>query len=789
MIDQRFIEDLAQDLVIAREPEPVPEMQLASANTGVTTDGGAFVGTRLNMPKGLNTRENMAKQSTLIANTLGGGTLGGGAAGVGLAGDIVDIILMGANALGADMPEKSGLWTTEDVTGWLASKGINQENISGLIDKVLPSSATEEEKARAFSGGQTAGEFAAPGTQLSLIGKAGKEIVKGGVKVGKKIIEAGKDLPVGMSIKAVDESLDPLGFYSAASKAVDNIAQEKGTGAQFLAQIEKTPGVKKEELLWTGLDEFLAGKKSVTKAEVQDYLKSNRVEVKETTLGGGKSEYPYRTADEWQSAINNAEKAKNFDEAERITAAWEDFDLGTGSTKFAKYQLPGGENYREVMLTMPNLNVQKFDPSKVEIVRNRQSATQGTYTIKYDGKEIQTYGDEFNVKDGYKGLSDNEIMQTAKDLYEKGNKFQQIKPMSGEFRSQHFDQPNVLAHMRLNDRVDADGKKVLFVEEVQSDWHQAGRKKGYEPENKVKLDAELKSIQKERFKLQEEKMTLEELADPYVAQGKDAPAEIVDKWSYVSNRINELQSAEDRLGRSAQKGVPDAPFKTSWHELALKRAIQLASEGGYDRIAFTTGKTQAERYDLSKQISELRLSKDGELKARTSQNPGIFTSIASKVTVDNLADYVGKDVAAKLLDATPNDIGARNLKGVDLQVGGEGMAGFYDKILPKYLDKYGKKWDAKTGMTEIPTSNVNLDNKIIFEDGKYLVDAGDGLNYNSYDTKAEAIKSLGGDNPSVHYMDITPKMKESVLTKGQPLFQMAPAIPAGVAAGQQEDNK
>jgi hypothetical protein len=192
---------------------------------------------------------------------------------------------------------------------------------------------------------------------------------------------------------------------------------------------------------------------------------------------------------------------------------------------------------------------------------------------------------------------------------------------------------------------------------------------------------------------------------------------------------------------------------------------------------------------LSKQISELRLSKNGELKARTSQNPGVFTSIASNVTPDNLADYVGKEAAKKLLDATPNDVGAKNLKGVDLQVGGEGMKGFYDTILPKYLDKYAKKWDAKVGMTEIPTSNVNLDNKIIFEDGKYLVDAGDGLNYNSYDTKAEAIKSLGGDNPSVHYMDITPKMKESVLTKGQPLFQMAPAIPAGVAAGQQEENQ
>ena len=48
-----------------------------------------------------------------------------------------------------------------------------------------------------------------------------------------------------------------------------------------------------------------------------------------------------------------------------------------------------------------------------------------------------------------------------------------------QYRSSHFDQPNILAHLRVNDRVDADGKKMLLIEEVQSDWHQAGRDKGY----------------------------------------------------------------------------------------------------------------------------------------------------------------------------------------------------------------------------------------------------------------------------------------------------------------------
>jgi hypothetical protein len=52
---------------------------------------------------------------------------------------------------------------------------------------------------------------------------------------------------------------------------------------------------------------------------------------------------------------------------------------------------------------------------------------------------------------------------------------------SQTYRSTHFDQPNILAHLRVNDRT-VDGKKTLFVEEIQSDWHQAGRKKGYKTE-------------------------------------------------------------------------------------------------------------------------------------------------------------------------------------------------------------------------------------------------------------------------------------------------------------------
>ncbi len=58
-----------------------------------------------------------------------------------------------------------------------------------------------------------------------------------------------------------------------------------------------------------------------------------------------------------------------------------------------------------------------------------------------------------------------------------------IMPVKSEFENlyvgPHWSEPNVLAHVRFDDRVDADGKRVLFIEEIQSDWHQAGREKGY----------------------------------------------------------------------------------------------------------------------------------------------------------------------------------------------------------------------------------------------------------------------------------------------------------------------
>ena len=768
MIEDRFADLIRQSYQLPIEEEqPMEDTMLAA---GPVTSDVPQTGVRLGRagvtPQQSAKAGGLDKPLIALLDTLAGAMRGATGAAIGLPGDIRSIVDL-INQEGAEAVMGKRMFPT--------SEEVLQSNI---LPQVVPAGAPNAaERQKTVDVAQAVGEFL-PAPGLLDVPK----VVKGATKA----VQATKGMPVGMSTQMVGEGVSELGFYSAAKEAVDSIQQPKGTGEQFLKQIEKTPGVKPDEIKWTGLDDFLKSKKTVTKAEVQEYLDKNRVEVKEITLESN-NPYPYRNANEWEQAIRREERLGNFDEAERINAAWEDFELGSGvsgvdNTKFSKYTLPGGENYREILLTLPSKD--KFDPEKVDIVRSRQSVSQGTYTIKYDNKEIATFSDEFNVADNYKGLSDEQIMNVAKQMYEKGSEYSGIKPVSGGFMSQHFDQPNILAHMRVNDRVDADGKKVLFVEEVQSDWHQTGRKKGYQQDIQPLKNAYDKLAQEHHNYLKEMYKKYSPYAtDPEKIKMLDTLPDSTRKMVFETlhknmtdveiqkyeKLVNENKNALNALSEAKRNAVPEAPFKTTWHELALKRAIQLASEGGYDRIAFTTGKTQAERFDLSKQIDDLTITRrDTNFSISATDKSGKPAIMTTVQNLKNLDEIIGKDLANKVKDDFANKSGNEHTyAGLDLQVGGEGMKGFYDQILPKFLDKYAKKWDAKVGMTDIRLATDKQD----MADSNLLEELG--------------LPRGGKAVAQVQYIDITPKMKESVLTKGQPLF----AVGGAGAAMQQEDNK
>ena len=167
--------------------------------------------------------------------------------------------------------------------------------------------------------------------------------------------------------------------------------------------------------------------------------------------------------------------------------------------------------------------------------------------------------------------------------------------------------------------------------------------------------------------------------------------------------------------------MPDeAPFATTWHEYVLKRTLRMAAEQGADYMAWTTGKTQNERYNLAKYLDELDvLEKDDGTYWLMGGKNGDDVNIKEGATASELAGIVGKDMAKKILNkenVVPYNgmaryVGKQTFKGLDLTIGGEGMVNFYDiggkssQNIPRFLNKYGAQWGAKISEITLDTGD------------------------------------------------------------------------------------
>jgi hypothetical protein len=236
-----------------------------------------------------------------------------------------------------------------------------------------------------------------------------------------------------------------------------------------------------------------------------------------------------------------------------------------------------------------------------------------------------------------------------------------------DYTSRHFpDVENYVAHMRT-----ADHGTGRLIEELQSDLHQAGREEGYKGEYDENRRNEL----------------------------RNKPTPLTDAEIDELGNLNEMA-----LG----KGVSDAPFRKDWPLQLFKHALQKAVADGKEWIGWTGGEAQAERFNISKQVSSVEyLPATQVLRAFDLNGHEAFEDVVPK---ENIADYVGKEVAEKLLATEPYTTGSGKqvhaLRGVDLKVGGEGMKGFYDNILPKEINKYVKQWGAKVEPSKVGGAGI-----------------------------------------------------------------------------------
>ena len=489
-------------------------------------------------------------------------------------------------------------------------------------------------------------------------------------------------------------------FYSAVANAVDALPMEKGGGAQMRAMIAKSAEVKPEEMAWIGLDDFLKGKKSVTKQEIKKFVDANQVQIEEVTLPrkkdiGIKSSEEYRAelenmsdrdladrtaeeygldSDEMYIDIVGKDPASVSERDQYIDDLVDTFEQTLGNrgldnagmfaepAQFATHTLPGGKNYREVLLRLPEKQAPQVEKYTVQENEN------GLFDI------VNSRGELVEVE------ATREAAEDAARQFGEGSSIAVPGGSAVNFTGGHFDESNVLAHVRLNDRTGPNGEKILFVEEFQSDWHQRGQKRGYKIETS-NLDKELASVEGQLDEFAPKSKANKDYIDAGGDRSKLPFPNIGHDIEILMDRRRELVSEMARF----KDGVPDAPLKKTWQEMSFRRVARMAAEEGYDAIAWTPGKMQAERYDLSKQISEIDYDPDTK-KLTAYEKDGYSPVIDEIVSEDKLADYIGKDVTEKLLATTrktiPTDKGntsQHSLKGADLQVGGKFHKDLYDK--------------------------------------------------------------------------------------------------------------
>ena len=271
-------------------------------------------------------------------------------------------------------------------------------------------------------------------------------------------------------------------FYSALARQVRGLPMKAAPASGWQQTLKGLIGsgkVKADEVAWSGLGEWLDLQQGrVSKEQVTQYLDANGVRVEDVVMG--------------------------HDQPAEITVSFDsDYD-GPGQGRWVSSA--GGKEVGSGM----TLELAQEDADEV---RNDPEQS-----VIYNGST--SYGGF--VLPG--GKAYREMLLTL--------------PGPVQYQSRHWPgHSNVLAHVRFNEHADAQGRRVLMIEELQSDWALALRRQ-------------------ERGQLKDDE------------GGDQAPA-------------------------------PAAPFvgkADAWVALALKRLIRYASDNGFERVAFVTGKQAHKRF-------------------------------------------------------------------------------------------------------------------------------------------------------------------------------------------------
>lgn len=505
-------------------------------------------------------------------------------------------------------------------------------------------------------------------------------------------------------------------FYSALERAFADpkISLDKNgatTGQQWKAWLESNRakiGVKKEEIEYVGINDWLDlnEKEKLTPDQVRTWVGANKVGINDVLLtsdrpdGAPVADFREPTADDMREFIDD-------------WIAENQFEDNIGSVDESIFET-GPDDMTELEMRQwitDNYGWQNYMYKHRRLMERFQ---RGRVTNMLRPK----HGDDWLVLPGGKNYAELVLFDPTVGKYKEDDDV-------------HFGdvtQGRSIGWLRMNQRKDKDGNDVLFIEEIQSQRAQEGRKKGFSNKRDADLYTRTQDLKAEAEALEDRLddivIEIESMRDDREAY-EDMDDDVFEatisgfeaEYREKDARLTEIESELKTL--PALGSVPIAPFveKTeSWTALLLKRAMAYAQQVGIDRVAWTTGEQQNERYQF--RGDELAYVKDNSASTYTLtiKKKGTEDRSAYGIAEKDLPDYVGDKVAQRIFEGK----GAKKSKkyntvsgsftGEEMKLMTANLRPYYNQTLPSVAKEVMKnlKADGKVEVFDIESTGQQL---------------------------------------------------------------------------------
>jgi hypothetical protein len=299
----------------------------------------------------------------------------------------------------------------------------------------------------------------------------------------------GLEAETGEQLAAPRRAEKPV-FYSALLQATETVPMKQGDAAQWMNALKKQPGVTKEEMDWLGLEDWLKERKGkISKSDVVDFVRSNQVQVEETLRGGGRGDYQVPLI--WEG-LQPPRGSRSFTRADSLT-----FEHDGDEFVYEVYRSnKAGEERTEIWTDESQILADDYHISDEEVeqaIRLHLSEFRDLEGVQRGGTKFAQYQGREGVR-GDEGKNYGELLLTlpeepqpvavykddklvgefpswtaARRVWENEHEaglvvIRDIGKSRDNFTEGHFEEPNVLAHVRFNEResedIDPDTEKA-----------------------------------------------------------------------------------------------------------------------------------------------------------------------------------------------------------------------------------------------------------------------------------------------------------------------------------------